>query len=312
MKKFFLSALLIGSLLACKNNTTISTSTSSLFNDDSNDSANNLISYYNAVIEYDSNASRMIDNLLNNDYNKLDEMIQAKQKTNALLTWTSFIGMNPSTNVGYGTNQINILQPEDYLDKNLSAKIKPLIEKVSQSFSETKKNYEELKKYYTNEDYKDDNWTKGSDLLGKINISSTEYYKNRDEFLRIIDTSVEEAEEKILEDHSIKEAILHAKKTLKTVDEMADLVADESTSIEAIEKTYTLLEKRLESSKSINQDKLKEQNKLEPFNSFYKAIEDIIGSIRKAKRDGEISDADYKDINYKYSYVISTYNRFVK
>ncbi|WP_130735367.1 DUF3829 domain-containing protein [Flavobacterium sp. J27] len=314
MKKIILSALLFSTLLACKNNST--SPNGSLFETtneaNANESANSVISYYNAFIEYDSSTSKKIDNLLNSDYSKFEKMVTTKQKSNSILTWIAFTGLKTSTTVGYGTNQVDLLTPESYLDTSLASKIKPLIVEMSESFAATKNTYEEFKKYYVNEDYKDDNWEKGSQFLNDIDKNTITFYKNRDEFLKVIDANVSSAEEKILEDHPIKEAILHAKKTLKTVDEMVVQVADEATSMETIEKTYATLEERVKTSKEINQEKLKEQNKLDSFTDFYDEIETMLGSIRKAKRDGAISDNDYRDINYKYSNVISNYNRFVK
>ncbi|WP_152640697.1 DUF3829 domain-containing protein [Flavobacterium sp. 316] len=314
MKKIILSALLFSTLLACKNDST--SPSGNLFETtneaDTNESANKVISYYNAFIEYDSSTSKKIDNLLNNDYSKFEKMVTTKQKSNTILTWIAFTGLKTSTTVGYGTNQVDLMKPEFYLDDALAAKIKPLILEMSESFTATKNTYEEFKKYFVNEDYKDDNWEKGSQFLSDIDKNTVAFYKNRDEFLKIIDDNVSSAEEKILENHPIKDAILHTKKTLKIVDEMIVQVAEETTPIEVIEKAYSTLEERVKTSKEINQEKLKEQNKLDSFTDFYDEIETMLGSIRKAKRDGAISDNDYRDINYKYSNVISNYNRFVK
>lgn len=312
MKKILFLSFFLILTLSCKQGES-NTSIDSILGDSSEkSSASKAISYFNAVIEYDNNTSKKISNFLKRDLNTFTEMVSKKQKTSSVISWTAFIGINPNTKVGYGNNQVDLLNPTDFFEKDMANKVKPLIEGMSLSYTTTKEAYDEFKKYYSNEDYKDDNWTKGEELVNKMKSNSESFYANRDTFYEIIEPTMELAEEEVLKDHPLKKEILHAKKTLKNVDQLIALIANPETPIASIEKSYLVLEERFNDSKEIDKSSLEKQNKLKNFTDFYKQIDDMLGVLRKTKRDGEISDRDYDELYREYDGILSDYNRFVK
>jgi len=311
MKKILILSLLSLSLIGCKQGDSNSSINSILGNSSEESNASKAVNYFNAVIEYDNNSSKKITALLKNDFVTLSEMVENKQKTSRFLTWTAFTGIDPNTKIGYGTNQVDLLKPNDFFESDIAQKVKPLIEGMTSSYTSVKDAYNDFKSYYTNEDYKDDNWAKAEELLTKIKSSSDTFYSNRDTFFTIIEPTMEIAEEEVLKDHPLKKEILHTKKTLKIVDDLVDLMANPETPIASLEESYLTLEKRFNESKKMETKNLEKQNKLMNFNSFYDEIEKMLGVLRKTKRDGEISDSDYNEFYSKYDNVLGSYNRFV-
>lgn len=311
MKKILFLSLSLILVLSCKQGDSSTSIDSILGNSSNENSASKAISYFNGVIEYDNNTSKKINNLLKRDLLTFTEMISKKQKSSAIMTWIAFIGISPSTKIGYGDAQVDLLNPNAYFEKDIANKVKPLIEGMTSSYTATKEAYDDFKKYYSNEDYKDDNWAKGEELVAKMKSNSNNFYTNKDAFYEIIEPTMELAEEEVLKDHPLKKEILHAKKTLKTVDQLVDLIANPETPIASIEKSYLALEERFNESKEISTTNLEKQNKLKNFTDFYKQIDDMLGVLRKTKRDGEISDRDYDELYQEYDSVLADYNRFV-
>ncbi len=198
------------------------------------------------------------------------------------------------------------------LDKKLANKILPFVKGMDNSYKETKKTYLEFKKYYKNEDYKDDAWKKGAELIQIMGDKSKAYYENRNNFYTIFETVIDKAEEDVLSDHPIRDEIIHAKRTLKLIDKAMTLIQDKDTPIASIEDIYKKIEDRFNESKKMDLKKLTEQNKEDRFNSFYDEIDDFLGTVRKVKRDGKITERDYKTVYYEYKSVINDYNSFVK
>ncbi|NHN26465.1 YiiG family protein [Flavobacterium jejuense] len=311
MKKILILSLLLTSFIGCKQGESNS-SLNSILGDSSEESkASTAINYFNAVIEYDNNSSKKVNALLKRDFITLSEMVKNKRKTSSILTWTAFMGIDPNTKVGYGSNQVDLLKPSDFFENDIAEKVKPLIEDMSSSYTSVKEAYNDFKSYYSNEDFKDDNWAKGEVLISKMKSNSDSFYSNRDAFFNLIEPTMEVAEKEVLKDHPLKKEILHAKKTLKIVDELADLIANPETPIASVEKSYLLLEERFNESKKMETKNLVKQNKLNSFNNFYDEIEKMLGVLRKTKRDGEISDRDYEEFNREYSSVLGDYNSFV-
>lgn len=225
------------------------------------------------------------------------------------MTWIAFIGIDPRVENWSNSKMINILKPEDLLDKDLANKILPFIQGMHNSYKET---YLDFKKYYNNEDYKDDNWKKGGELNQIMIEKSNSYYENRNELYKIFEEYVSKAEEDVLEDHPIKDQIIHAKGTLKLIDETLSLLEVENISIESIEENYTKIETRFNESKDLYNEELKNQSKEGKFKDFYDEIDNFLGALRKAKRDKKITESEYRSISSEYKSVVRDYNYFVK
>ncbi len=298
-------------LTSCKEGSNKSSvSETSLFS--SKSSPSQIITYYNQIIDYDANASPKISKFLDSDFKTLSKMTKAKSKNKGFITWTSFIGIDPRVENWSSSNKINILKPSELLHKDLADKVLPLITGMNNSYKETKEAYLDFKKYYKNEDYKDDNWKKASKLLELMNTKSANYYQNRNDFFKTFEVYIDKAEEDVLEDHPIKDEIIHAKRTLKLLDNTISLIEDENISIEKIEENYTKLEARFNESKTLDTAALTKQDKEKKFKSFYDAIDDFLGVLRKVKRDKKITDREYRDLGYEYKSVVRDYNYFVK
>ncbi len=296
-------------LTSCKGN---KNGESGALNFSNKNTAAQIITYYNLIIDYDANASGKISRLLDGDLKVLDKMVTAKSSKKGIITWTTFVGIDPRVEKWSGSTKVNLLKPEALLDKEMANKVLPLVKEMNNAYKETKKNYLEFKKYYNNEDYKDDNWKKGAELIQIIGDKSKAYYENRNGFYKVFETVIDKAEEDVLADHPIRDEIIHAKRTLKLIDQTIALLQNPETPITDIEENYKKLENRFNESKKMDLAKLTEQKKDRKFTSFYGEVDEFLGAVRKVKRDGKIEDREYKTVYYKYKNVISDYNSFVK
>ncbi len=274
--------------------------------------ASQIITYYNLIIDYDANASGKISKLIDKDLKTLDKMVTAKSKNRGFITWTTFIGIDPKVENWSGSSRVNLLKPETLLEKNMANKVLPLVQGMNNSYKETKKAYLDFKKYYKNEDYKDDAWKKGAELIQVMGDKSKSYYESRNNFYSVFENVIDKAEEDVLSDHPIRDEIIHAKRTLKLIDKTLTLLQNKETPITDIEDIYKKVEDRFNEGKKMDLKKLTEQNKEDYFNSFYDEVDEFLGAFRKAKRDGKITDREYRSVYSEYKSVIGDYNRFVK
>jgi len=301
--------------ISCKNDS--KESSGGIFNktgvsDSDKNNANQIIKYYNAVIDYDGNASKKIDNFFKRDYETISNLSNSKKSRSTILTWTAYIGIAPKTKVGFGNNQVDLLKPEQLLKKELATKIKPFIQQMTVAYAKSSKLYSDLGKYYKNEDFKDDAWAKGKEFLEGLTAQSNTYFENRKAFFEAYEAAISKADEDILVGHPLKKELILAKNTLKIVDNLYVLFSDKNVSIDAIEDSYKKLENSFKEAKNLDLENLKNQNKDVKFNNFFDEIEELLGKVRKAKRDGEISKRDFEAIKSEYNSVISDYNYFVK
>jgi len=301
--------------ISCKNDS--KESNSGIFNSKENsnsdkNNANQIIRYYNAVIDYDGNASKKIDNFFKRDYERISSLSNNKNIGSTIFTWTAYIGIAPKTKVGFGNDQVDLLKPEQLLKKELATKIKPFVKEMTVAFTESSKLYSDLGKYYKNEDFKDDAWAKGKEILKELTNQSNSYFENRKSFFKAYEASIDKADEDILVDHPLKKELILTKNTLKIVDNLYMLFSDKNTSIDAIEESYKKLESSFNEGKNLDIENLKSQNKDVKFKNFFDEIDELLGKVRKAKRDGEISKRDFESIKSEYNSVINDYNYFVK
>lgn len=311
--KLLLLILSVIFTISCKNSDSTGKAGESIMNSiTGKNTAGQVISYYNTFIDYDTNASKKLNDFFKRDFESLSGMVKNKKKTSRLIVWTSFIGIDPRLETWSGSKKVNLLKPEALLDKTLAEKVRPLVEKMQDAYKKTKEGYLDFKKYYKNEDYKDDAWAKGGEYLKIMEDNANAYFDNKNKFFTLFSSTIDKAEEDILADHPIRDEIIHAKRTLKLVDQISVLISNEKINITDIEEAYKKLEERLKDSRDMDLTKLKAQNKDTKFSDFYDEIDDMLGVMRKTKRDGAISKRDAKDIYYEYSSVVGDYNRFVK
>lgn len=315
MKKVYVILAFVSLFVACKNDSSKKDSsegkTDEVVDNFSENEVDQIIAYYNAVINYESKASKNLERLREYEFSKLEDMAKTKTKPNGILTWTSFIGISPSTTEGFGQKKVDILEPEKALEDDLAAKVKPIVDSIVKAYNNISSVYKEYKDYYKNEDYLDDDWQKATTYINQMNENAKTYYSNKEEFYRYILPLVEKAEERVLEDHPLKKEILLAKKTMKVSDNIVVLLESENVDMKKLELLYAELEEKYNEALAIDTKALKENSKETSFKNYFKAIDNLIGKIRKAKRDGNISDDDYDDIFNSYSSSISSYNSFV-
>lgn len=269
--------------------------------------AGNVIAYNNAMVTFMNEADSKMDRVAN-EYTAIYKMVTNKKKP-IVYTGLAFTGSNP--NLKDRSSGISLLEASDYLPAEVSSKIKESIKNANDAYNSTKDVYDKLKSYVRNEDFKDDNWTKGVKLTEIIKDNVSKFYENQELAYKIIKPFADEAEVKLLENHPLRESILASKMDLNLAKELLNLIYTEEFDINKLTVKYDELEANFTEHKDLTPNLLKEHNKANQYNNFYKEIEEFLGEVRKSKRDGKISKREADSIGRGYDALIIYYNSFV-
>lgn len=304
-RNLFFGVTLFFMMASCSTDTTVG----DLLKGGNKNSANNTLKYCNTVVKYDSDATKHLKQV-KEDLPIFEQCLNQKEVTGATMSYI-FTGIPLTNEIGFGADKVDILKPNTLLTDEISEKVKPKVEAMVESYNKTKEAYETIRDYISNEDYKDDNWLKAKNLVSQMKNNLDKYYKNSSKYFKIIKPISIEAEEVILEDHPLKKEIIHAKKTLNTIDLILDDINEVNPDMSKLNKNYSTLEKQVKTGSSMDTKTLKEHYKDSLHKSFYDEVNDFLGEIRKSKRDKTITDDEYNSIMYTFRQIISYYNSFV-
>jgi len=271
------------------------------------DDAGNVLAYNNAMVDYMNDTSDKIKKA-SEDYAKMSTMVANKQKPR-LYMGHAFIGSVPD--IKRKIDGISLLEPGNNLPSDIKEALTEKVRATSEAFENTHVAYKSFKDYLDNEDFKDDDWSKGKELVDVVEKNITAYYENQSNAYKILKPVANAAEVKLLEDHPLRESIIATKTDLALAEEIVDVVYAEQIDIDALTVKYNQLEENFNKHKGLTPDLLKEHNKNLYYDNFYEDVEEFIGEVRKSKRDGKITKREAEYIGREYQSLIGYYNSFV-
>jgi len=269
------------------------------------ETANDVILYNNVMVSYMNDAANKIKSA-GDDFGKMTKMTAAKRKE--IFMGMAFIGRLPdATKKEDGI----ILTEGTGLPAVIKEEMIKAVKGTSDAFNSAHEAYKDFDTYLDNEDFKDDDWKKGESLVITLKNSITAFYENQAEAYAIIRPLANDAENKLLEDHPMKEAIIATKTDLAIAESILDLASQEEVDMDAITEKYELLEANLAKHQGLTPELLKEHNKNLFYDGFYESVKEFLGEIRKSKRDGKINASELRSIESDFGSLISRYNSFV-
>lgn len=298
MKKYYLILAISILLTSCGGGD--SSSESSGGEIESASDANQIIGFNNDVVDYLNTSSNQIEKAA--DF--LDDfasMIGRKVNNHGVMNHIIFIGI--------------ALDMEKIVAKTpsvISDELKNNLKELDKNYQLVKEQNKVISKYRKNQDFKDDNWKKGQETLDLMNQGITGYYASQELISKELKVIGDKAEEKILEDHPLKDPILSAKKDLDLMDDLQSLLFADALDRDAIKVAYDVLEESSKKHREEFNEMLEEQNEKNSYDSFHEDIDDYLGEVRKRLRFNKpFKTGDYNSISNDYESVIGGYNSFV-
>ncbi len=321
MKNYFLPLLLFISLTyscSCGKSKNDATDTDEDQVSDSNSSssskgagkAKDIIDYYNVFIGFNNSTIDKISNFESNTLPLLKESVAQKSAENIPIMFHDLIGIVRTQEYVDGKS-ISVDDPGAILPNKIVKEIKPGAVAMVDSYNAVVEQSKDFREYIANEDFLDDDWKKADELLSDMEVEIKKYYENREIVLDVLAPKVEKANEETLKDHPLKKELLLAQKALNLAQEISNEANTEEVDMDKIEELYTELDETQKEASSVNKKKLEEQNKDAAYDNFLERIDEYLGDVRKAKRDGEIDVDEAEDIYDEYGYLINSYNQFV-
>ncbi|MCK0130340.1 hypothetical protein MWU59_02395 [Flavobacteriaceae bacterium F08102] len=268
------------------------------------ETASNVIGYNNAMVTYMKSAASKIRFAVG-DFEKMTNMVASQRKE--MFEAMAFIGSLPSADKK--TDGI-ILTEGTGLPEFIKADVIKAVKGTSEAFNNAHQAYVDFNNYLENEDFKDDDWDKGASLIIALEKSITRFYANQEEAYTILRPLANDAENKLLEDHPLRESIMATKEDLTIVEKLVNLVSDEQPNRDAITMNYELLQGNLLKHKRLTPKLLKEHFKNQYYDNFYKHIDEFLQTVQISKQDGKFTSSELRDLQRKYSSIISSYNNF--
>ena len=269
--------------------------------------ANSVIAYNNAMVDYMNDAGDKITKA-GDDYEKMSNMVTQKKKPTLFLAH-AFIGSVPDIN--RERDGIFLLKPGNNLPSEVKEELTNSVKATAEAFENTHEAYKKFKDYYSNEDFKDDDWAKGKEYVDLIKTNIEAFYNKRTEAYKILRPISNQAEIELLKDHPLKESIIASKTDIGIAEEIVDIVYAEEIDLDALNAKYDELEANFTKHKDLTPELLEEHSKASNYKNFYEEIEEYLGEVRKCKRDGKITDREAESIGRDYKSLITYYNRFV-
>lgn len=171
-------------------------------------------------------------------------------------------------------------------------------------------NYDAFKAYLKAEDYKDDDWAKGKQLTEETKAAAAQIAATKEQILAIISGPADAAEALMMEGNPLKDHILVAKKIFIEMEGMMQIVAEENVDEQALTNSYNSLEGLVKQARALPKvEQMDSEMRL--YDEYLKEVEEYMGVVRKAQRDGEYTQSVLDDMSSQYEYAVSDYNSFV-
>ncbi len=273
-----------------------------------NGESGSVIAYNNALVDYMNVISDEIQES-SQDYEEMYIMVIKKKNKKHYTGGDAFKGFLPYVNTK--KEGVFLLKPDNNLPADVREVVVNKVKATVESFENTKDAYEKFHLYLDNEDYKDDNWTKGEEYIERIKNNIISFYDNRAEAYKILKPLTNAAELELLKNHPLSESLIASKTDLALAEEIVDILYAKNIDMDALNAKYTELENNVKKHKNLTPNLLKTHKKEPSYNSFYEQIEKFLGEIRKSKRDNEITEFEIKTIRNTYGYLVDDYNKFV-
>lgn len=170
-------------------------------------------------------------------------------------------------------------------------------------------NYETYRNYIKAEDYKDDNYAKGKEILAEEEELAALFPILRSKIFKLITPYADKAEEVILVGNPLKDHIMAGKALLSSAEEVLNTY-DPSAKTEAMQKLYDTIQKNYDAATAL-QDVADQSSAMKSFKDLLNYTEKFQGELRKQLRSGKFNEDGYDDLSTQYSMMISRYNGFV-
>ncbi|MDR0193854.1 MAG: YiiG family protein [Myroides sp.] len=311
MKKMItLLGLCLFLAIGCKDNKEVGAE-----NVSSMEQANMIIEYTNSVVDYMNRANSKISSNESN-FDKLLKIADKKKvKSYEIPLDTSLTDFSFSVNKD---DKDKIIQPPKVLSVEEQEFFKEKVASYRDSYNKLRGEAITYIKYLKNEDYKDDNWAKAKEYADNIEKYYNECMETRPLISAKIDVVTERAEEIILADSPIKDAIMTVKGDLKSVQNLMStfyIHDEEGGKKEELDKLYKELETNLEKHKGMYVDELTKENNLDSYVSFYTSVINNLGDVRKVlrkvKEGKKLNDSDFNSLSRVNNNAVSSYNSFI-
>lgn len=192
---------------------------------------------------------------------------------------------------------------------------------VNASFTIIENGVNEMERYLSAEDYKDDKGAKAKEIQEKVIAAINTYDKAVEQVYTRLKPAADDAEEIILKDHPLKDYILSSKKMLSLADELYDEAGKqyeaEKFDEAPLQQKYDALEAaaKKNAGMTLKTDNPHYKSKEGAFTRLNTQMDSFLGAMRKFMRDQKERGIDFArstaDLNNAYQNLINSYNNFV-
>ncbi|SMC75418.1 DUF3829 domain-containing protein [Moheibacter sediminis] len=312
MRKLILPFLVLSFLVtfSCK-----SENSSDASENVSQDDANEIIGYNNALIKLNDAQHKYLE-IINNNLGKIETGLQNPNDRFA------FSGLFPPTYFKPVStfNEPKAEEPGNAFSKEDRQFFKSNIKTLNETFQNVQTKYEELKNYLKAEDFKDDNGAKGKQLIGEIDAFIANYNKTNEAITAKLSTVADGAERKILKDHPLKDYIFAFKDDSKAINEFVNIAYESPENYKSIETklqaSYDKIEKLNKQHTAMTAPDGKEfPGRDGSFKRFNDEINDFLVDARKIMREastsGELTEYNLESFSRNEESIRNAYNNFV-
>lgn len=255
--------------------------------------ANSVIKYYNTVI---SATKKLVEE------RSFDDILEYMQVNGRKLSpvVTRFVMERDTAGFTKPSGQF----PDEVRD-SLKVYTKQYVDAAEKFYA----NYETYKNYIKAEDFKDDNYAKGKEILAEEEKLAVLFPELRTKIFDLITPYADKAEEVILVGNPLKDHIMAGKALLSSAEEVLNIY-DPAAKTEAMQKLYDTIQKNYDAAKAL-QDVANQSSAMRSFKELLDYTEKFQGDLRKQLRSGKFNEDGYDDLSTQYSMMISRYNGFV-
>lgn len=264
---------------------------------------NGVIGYTNTLVDFMNNTGVHI-NKAAKDFSVIVTMVSSKKKAD--FKGTAFKGVQLNNE----KEDEKILNKGTGLPAAVKSDIVKKVDAIIEAYKNVREAYTTFVTYFNNDDYENDEWEKGSALVGQMEKNITAYYAQGEAAYSMLKPLANKAEIELLEDHPLRDAMVATKTDLGVAKKLLSLLTKEAIEINKIEKLYETLASNMNKNKSAFVEVLKEKNKDQYYNKFYADIAQFLSEIRKNKEDGKFTLNEMNSIQRGYKNLLSSYNDF--
>ncbi|GEM_PF-118315 len=259
--------------------------------------ANEIIQYYNASLA-----------VFKKEYKEDYREKVLKYMANRKLSRTTHAPIIPK-NIN-GRESKKVMQPGDCFTSQTRETLEEGFKSYMESGKKFFENYDAYKAYIKAEDYKDDNWAKGNELLAENQKLSEGMEATKQIIYSLLSPLADAAEAMNLADNPLKDYILLSKQIFGTMEELAETCAQDPVDVEQLDKEYASLEETVKKARAL-EPVANYGTQVTRYGKFLDDVEGFMGTIRKARRENKFNKRSYDEMTRSYNLTINSYNRFV-